>query len=230
MKKLCVALVLVCAATGWGCSDNGGGGGTGGGGTGGGGTGPSALPPTVAAISPASGPTTGNTAITITGSNFVAGATVTIAGVPATNVSGSGATLTARTGVRLDVGPSEVVVTNPDGQVGRLANGYDYRPVLVANPGSGYSVDAERDIVLTSAGSSSHPFPITHFFWDCGQGVFPHHRKNCQPDTPSPEFRYRKEGFIRDGPRDYTVTLIIEDARGNRSAPATTTVRVRMVY
>jgi len=41
---------------------------------------------TVAAISPASGPASGGTSVTITGKAFVGGATVTIGGVPATDV------------------------------------------------------------------------------------------------------------------------------------------------
>ena len=222
MKRLMLATVITSVMMGWSCSSD-----------------PdpviiippTPLPPTITAINPVTGPTTGGTTVTVNGTNFVSGATVSIGGVPATNVSVlSPASLTARSGVRLDTGASNVVVTNPDGRSVTLTGAYDYRPVLVANPGSGYSVDAERDIDLTSAASTSHPFPIAHFFWDCGQDKFPTHRVNCQPDTPSPRFRYRKEGFIRDGPRDYTVTLTIEDTRGNRSATASTTVRVRMVY
>jgi hypothetical protein len=47
----------------------------------------SAAPPTVTGISPASGPTTGGTAITLSGTNFAAGATVTIGGATATGVT-----------------------------------------------------------------------------------------------------------------------------------------------
>ena len=43
--------------------------------------------PTVTNMSPASGPIAGNTSVTITGTNFVSGATVTIGGVAATNVT-----------------------------------------------------------------------------------------------------------------------------------------------
>jgi hypothetical protein len=169
--------------------------------------------------------------VTITGTNFASGATVTIAGVAATNVVVSNATtITAVTGVSSEVVIGNVVVTNTGNLVGTLTNGYDYRPVLVARPGGPYDVIAERNITVNGTTSSSHPYPITEFRWDCGQLVFPHHRVNCQPVEPTPTFRYRKEGFIRDGPRDYTVTLEIVDARGNRSAVASTRMRVQMIY
>src|SRR5207253_3167264 len=44
-------------------------------------------PPTVTAVDPTSGPTAGGTAITITGTNFDATATVTVGGSAATGVS-----------------------------------------------------------------------------------------------------------------------------------------------
>ncbi len=42
--------------------------------------------PTLAAVAPASGPAAGGTEVTLTGTNFVSGATVTIGGLPATDV------------------------------------------------------------------------------------------------------------------------------------------------
>ena len=47
---------------------------------------PATNPPTVTSVSPVSGSTAGGTAVTITGTNFAAGATVTFGGTPATNV------------------------------------------------------------------------------------------------------------------------------------------------
>ena len=44
------------------------------------------VPPTVSSVSPNSGSTAGGTAVTITGTNFAAGATVTFGGTAATNV------------------------------------------------------------------------------------------------------------------------------------------------
>src|SRR6187401_818233 len=51
------------------------------------GTPPTTPAPTLSSISPASGPTAGGTTITLTGTNFVSGATVRVGGVAATNVA-----------------------------------------------------------------------------------------------------------------------------------------------
>ena len=90
------------------------------------------LPPVVLAIAPAAGPTDGGQQVVITGTDFVAGATVTIAGVAA-NVTAAGANaITATTGAHA-VGQGNVVVTNPDGQSHTLPNAYDYvAPVVTA--------------------------------------------------------------------------------------------------
>ena len=77
--------------------------------------------PAVASVSPASGPVTGGTAITITGTGFLPGATVSFDSYyPAVDVSVVGpTTITARTPA-LSAGVHSVSVTNPDYQYGRL--------------------------------------------------------------------------------------------------------------
>jgi len=91
--------------------------------------------PTVASITPGTGPTSGNTPVTITGTNFRAGATVTIGGVAATNVIVVNATtitaLTPLGPVNDQLADKDVVVTNSDATKGTLAAGFDYtRPPL----------------------------------------------------------------------------------------------------
>src|SRR6476619_6225268 len=62
-------------------------------------SGPSTTRVAVTSISPNTGSTFGGTTITITGSNFSAGATVSIGGVPATNIAVVGSSsITAMTG------------------------------------------------------------------------------------------------------------------------------------
>jgi acid phosphatase len=86
----------------------------------------SAPAPGVSNITPDSGPTAGGTAVTISGSNFVAGATVTIGGTAATNVSlVNSNTLNATTPAHA-AGTVNVVVTNPDAQTGTLTNGFTF--------------------------------------------------------------------------------------------------------
>src|SRR4029079_6150101 len=74
---------------------------------------PLATNPTVASINPKSGPTTGGTAITITGANFQNGATVTAGGAPATSVVVvNPTTITAKTGTHA-TGVVSLTVTTP---------------------------------------------------------------------------------------------------------------------
>ena len=82
--------------------------------------------PAITAVSPSSGPTAGGTPVTITGSGFIAGATVSIGGVAATSVVVASATsITAVTGAHA-AGPVDVAVTNPGGAPGTLPAGYTY--------------------------------------------------------------------------------------------------------
>ncbi len=86
----------------------------------------SAPAPTVTAISPASGVANGGTAVTITGANFLAGATVSLGGAAATNVTVASTTSITATTAAHSAGVVNVAVTNTDAQVGTLANGYTY--------------------------------------------------------------------------------------------------------
>lgn len=84
-------------------------------------------PPTVTAVSPNYGPTTGGTQVTIQGKDFQAGAVVkfgTTNAVGVTVLSPSAITATAP-GVAAQ-GAVDVEVVNPDGQSGKLATGFNY--------------------------------------------------------------------------------------------------------
>ena len=83
--------------------------------------------PSVSSISPTSGTTAGGTAVTITGTNFRSGATVSLGGTAATGVTVVNSTsITATTGAHAAAGAVNVVVTNTDSQSGTLTNGYTY--------------------------------------------------------------------------------------------------------
>jgi hypothetical protein len=82
--------------------------------------------PTVSAISPTSGTASGGTAVTITGTNFLSGATVKLGGNTATNVTVAGSgTITATTPAHT-AGTVDVVVASSDGQSSTLHGGYTY--------------------------------------------------------------------------------------------------------
>jgi hypothetical protein len=99
--------------------------------------------PGVTSVAPSSGTNAGGTTVTITGANFVAGATVTIGGVAAGSVTVVSATRITATTPNLApvVGPQNVVVTNVDAQSGSLAGGFNAlgpQPTLTSlNPTSG---------------------------------------------------------------------------------------------
>src|SRR5208282_1987703 len=82
-------------------------------------------PPTVSSVAPSSGSTGGGTAVTITGTNFVAGATVTFGSAAATNVVVVNSTSITATTPAGSAGAVTVTVT-VNGQSGSLTNGFTY--------------------------------------------------------------------------------------------------------
>ena len=82
-------------------------------------------PPALTGISPRSGPISGDTAVTLTGTNFLSGVTVSFGGAAAVVTSVSATTIGANTPAHKR-GAVNVVVTNPDGQSSTLAGGFTY--------------------------------------------------------------------------------------------------------
>ena len=87
-------------------------------------------PPTIAAIAPSTGPAAGGTAVSVSGSDFVSGATVTVGGnacAPVVFVSPSQLDCTTPAGTP---GSADVSVSNPDLQNDTLVAGFTYDPPL----------------------------------------------------------------------------------------------------
>ncbi len=97
--------------------------------------------PTVSSVSPASGPLSGGTAITISGTGFLPTPTVTLGGRACTQVVRvSAGSLTCTTPAGVSAGAVGVTVTNPDTQSGSKVNAFTYvaPPVITAvTPGTG---------------------------------------------------------------------------------------------
>lgn len=99
--------------------------------------------PTISTITPSSGSTAGNTAITIKGTNFISGGqfNVQIAGKNATSIVRVDATtITARTPAVTTAGARNVVVTNNNGQKATKAGGFTYLAppkITTVTPASG---------------------------------------------------------------------------------------------
>jgi hypothetical protein len=111
--------------------------------------------PTVGSVAPLSGSIGGGTAITITGNNFVNGASVTIGGVPVTGVTVVNSTsITGLTGAHA-AGVVNVTVTNPDTQSGTLTNGFTYvGPPPVVGSVAPTSGSASGGTAITVSGSN----------------------------------------------------------------------------
>ena len=141
-------------------------------------------PPVVSAISPNVGSVGGGTSVTITGTGFEAGATVSIGGVAATAVSViDGTTITASTGAHAE-GTVDVVVTNIDLQSGTLPGGFTHvSPKLTASgasvPGSalyGSGIDVQWTTTNVGATAASTPGripPISRRTVFSGRGTSP---------------------------------------------------------
>ncbi len=99
----------------------------------------------ISAITPGSGPTTGGTAVTISGGGFQSGATVTLGG-PASVSTVTSSQMTVTTGIASAPGVYDVMVTNPGGEFAVLEHGFTY--VAGAVP----DVDVLVPIVLSAVG------------------------------------------------------------------------------
>ncbi len=86
----------------------------------------------VTSVQPNIGPTEGTAQVSIIGSGFLAGATATFDGVPATVVSVNGPSMSVTVPQRA-AGRVDVVVTNPGGASARLAGAYVYEALTVSS-------------------------------------------------------------------------------------------------
>jgi hypothetical protein len=113
--------------------------------------------PTVTSITPNTGTSTGGTAVTITGTGFLSGATVSIGGTAATGVTVVSSTSITATVPAHGAGAVNVSVTNTDNQTGTLTNGYTYTAanpaptVTAVNPNTGATTGATA-ITITGTG------------------------------------------------------------------------------
>jgi IPT/TIG domain-containing protein len=106
-------------------------------------------------VSPNTGSTVGGTRVTISGSGFQSGATVTLDGA-ATNVSVISSTAITATTPAHAAGTVDVVVTTPGGQSGRLTGGYTYAgippaSITAVSPNTG-STGGSTTVTITGTG------------------------------------------------------------------------------
>jgi large repetitive protein len=110
--------------------------------------------PTVTSASPTTGTTGGGTAVTITGTNFASGATVTFGGTAASSVQFVSATQLVATTPARAAGPAAIIVANLDTQTGTLLAGFTYVAMpapVVTITGTGFLTGATVTIGGTPA-------------------------------------------------------------------------------
>jgi len=114
-------------------------------------------PPTLTSLSPANGPTTGGTAVTLAGTSFASGTAVTFGSAAATFVTVTGATQITATTPAGSAGAVNVTVTNSSGQSTTLASAFTYLsgPTLSGlSPASGPTTGGTA-VTLTGTGFAS---------------------------------------------------------------------------
>jgi hypothetical protein len=114
--------------------------------------------PAVTSISPNAGSPNGGTGLTITGANFLSGATVSFGGAAATGVTVSSNTSINATTPAHAAGAVDVVVTNPDGQIGTLTGGYVYS---VAGANLGLSIPPGDSNAATVAAGQTASYSLS---------------------------------------------------------------------
>ena len=113
--------------------------------------------PHVASITPNTGTTSGGTSVTIAGTGFLSGATVSFGGTPATGVTLASSTSITATTPAHAAGAVSVIVTNTDAQSNTLAGGYTYAaphaaPTVTAiTPNSG-TTNGGTAVTITGTG------------------------------------------------------------------------------
>jgi hypothetical protein len=131
--------------------------------------------PTITNVSPASGSLAGGTSLTITGTNFVNGATVAFVELPSNNVFGTPSSkaaasvvfnastqLTVTTPSASSAGAVDVVVMNPDRQTATRASGFTYAaapaaPTVTSVSANSGSTAGGMNVTITGTGFVATP-------------------------------------------------------------------------
>jgi uncharacterized repeat protein (TIGR03803 family) len=114
--------------------------------------------PTLASIIPASGPAAASTPVTITGTLFDGGASVTIGGSAPTGVVIAPTQITASTPVLSPGTLNDVIVTNPDKTIGSIRDGYlaDFLDVPQADSFHDFVAKIFRNGITAGCGGGSY--------------------------------------------------------------------------
>lgn len=134
------------------------------------------ISPTVINVQPPQGPIAGNTAVTITGTGFLANASVKFGNNAATNVSViNSTTITCKTPASTTGAAAvTVTVTNTDSQSGSLVNAYTYQQSTGPTISSVSRFNSSTALVLNQGGilPTSNPIIIAGNDFSAGQQLY----------------------------------------------------------
>jgi len=188
-------------------------------------SGPGGEPPIVSGVTPSDGPFIGGTSIHISGTNFAAGAGVTVGGVPATDVVvESPSSISAKTGASVP-GPAEVAVT-VSGRTGRLPGAFTYlavsgEPPVIAsivavgarpNEPPNFADTGEEITVTATVADPDTPSEQLVFQWTADTGTFTDSGATVKWRAPSDA----------STPATITLSLSVSDNTGNSATSSTT--------
>jgi hypothetical protein len=189
-------------------------------------------PPTITSIAPLSGTTAGGTTVTVTGTNFAAGATLTIGGAAATAVAvASPTSLQAVTPAR-PLGAADVVVT-VGGQSATLARGFTFvtpgpnlppaiTSMVVQSPRPGAPTDfadLNEDVAVTAVVTDAEtPVSQLAFAWTADVGTF---------TGSGPAVRWRAPAAAAT-PRAVTLTLKVTETLSGGAGSQSSTGKVTL--
>jgi outer membrane protein OmpA-like peptidoglycan-associated protein len=172
---------------------------------------PSATIPTVGSITPSDGGIAGGTAITITGNNFAAGASVSIGGVAATSVVVvSSTSITAVTPAHA-VGGADVSVT-VSGVRGSMINGFIYHSTPSAPTMTTLSIIDTGTVSVAFTPGATNGLPITSYIVTATPSL----SVSVAAGTTSP---LQVTGtFVRGTSYTFTLTAVNGDGQGEASS------------
>jgi len=110
--------------------------------------------PTVSSVSPTAGALAGGTSLSVTGTNFLSGATAAVGGTACTSPNVINSTSLSCTLPAKSAGTYAVAVTNSDGQSGSLSNAYTYQAaptVSSVSPSTGTTAGGDA-VTITGTG------------------------------------------------------------------------------
>lgn len=142
--------------------------------------------PSISSVSPNAGPTTGGTAITVNGSNFSTGATISFGGTAASGVSYVSSTQLKATTPAHATGAVSVQVTNSDGTSTTLANAFTYGSTTFSvNSVSPISGPADGGTTVTISGSNFQSGASVTFGGLAASSVTVSNSNTIQATTPA---------------------------------------------